>query len=59
MTLDKPEHNRQAMFTEGGRVTSIPSELTEKPGGEQLDLLLWAEEQAKFKEWQNNKEKEA
>jgi len=48
----------QAMFTETGRITAIPTKLTEHPQLEhQGNIFNWQETKARLDQWQAEKEK--
>lgn len=54
----KPEPVRQAVFTETGKVTSIPGEDLERPQlEEQGDLFTWQETEEAAKRWKGDDEK--
>lgn len=43
--------NRQTMFRDDGTVTDVPSELTDIPQEEQVELGLWAEDRQRLEDW--------
>ena len=48
----------QAMFTPEGRITAIPTKLTEHPQLEQQgNIFNWEETEARLDQWQAEKEK--
>ena len=48
----------QAMFTETGRITAIPTKLTEHPQLEhQGNIFNWQETRARLDQWQAEEEK--
>ena len=43
--------NRQSTFRDDGTVTDVPTELTDTPQEEQVELGLWAEDKQRLEDW--------